>query len=355
MSLFQYCIVIVLLVVITKQSDGVCLSAWDSYVNKYSKSFENSIEEQESRSIWVQNLELIKIQNAKADAGESTYWLAENKFTDTNLSELQVNLGFVPRASVKRSKKGIAVPTFSITFYTMPLNAPLPSSYDARNVMINGRSVSLVSPVQDQGLCGCCYVFSAIDSITSIYMKKYNQMLNISIQEVVDCSSPWGNFGCNGGSMENVFRYAWNQNGLTAESTYPYTAAINQTCKASRKIGSRYAATRGLIRVQANEQYFKSALVNQGPISIGINANVTSFILYSNGVYSDIGCNSNNLNHAVLLVGYGSDVINGINLPYWLIKNSWGTGWGIRGYMKILRGSRNLCGVLSTGTLPVLV
>jgi hypothetical protein len=57
----------------------------------------------------------------------------------------------------------------------------------------------------------------------------------------------------------------------------------------------------------------------------------------------------------VLLVGYGSDVINGINLPFWLIKNSWGTGWGIRGYMKILRGSSNLCGVLSSGTLPVLV
>jgi hypothetical protein len=83
MSLFQYCIVIVLLLVISKQSDGVCLSAWDSYVNKYSKNFENSIEEQESRNIWLQNIEFIKIQNEKADAGESTYWLAENKFTDT--------------------------------------------------------------------------------------------------------------------------------------------------------------------------------------------------------------------------------------------------------------------------------
>jgi hypothetical protein len=76
-------------------------------------------------------------------------------------------------------------------------------------------------------LFSCCYVFSAIDSITSLYMKKYNQMLNISIQEVVDCSSAWGNVGCFGGSMENVFRYAWNQNGFTTESMYPYTATIN--------------------------------------------------------------------------------------------------------------------------------
>jgi hypothetical protein len=73
---------------------------------------------------------------------------------------------------------------------------------------------------------------------------------------------------------------------------------LKQTCRASRLARPRYAATKGFIRVQASEQYFRSALVNQGPISIGINANLTSFILYSSGVYSDIRCNSNNLNHA---------------------------------------------------------
>lgn len=72
---------------------------------------------------------------------------------------------------------------------------------------------------------------------------------------------------------------------------------FKSTCKLNRT-GLRYASVKGLTRIQSYIQYFQSALVNQGPIAIGINANLTTFTLYSSGVYSDIACSSNNLNHA---------------------------------------------------------
>ena len=95
---------------------------------------------------------------------------------------------------------------------------------DARSVLVNGKQISYVSPVRDQGSCGyltlilfffccskiyfiffkrACYAYSALDSMQSFYFKKYGQMMNLSIQEIIDCSSQWGNQGCSGGSMGN--------------------------------------------------------------------------------------------------------------------------------------------------------
>ena len=83
MNLFQYCTVILLLLFLTKQSEEICVDSWMNYVNEYSKTFEDSIEEQQSKNIWLKNIQIIKDQNEKANAGESSYWLAQNKFTDT--------------------------------------------------------------------------------------------------------------------------------------------------------------------------------------------------------------------------------------------------------------------------------
>ena len=98
----------------------------------------------------------------------------------------------------------------------------------------------------------------------------------------------------------------------------------------------------------------QAALVNKGPLSIGLNAGLSTFTTYSSGVYSDVNCNPNIQNHAALLIGYGVDVVNGVNVPFWLIKNSWGTGWGIKGFVKILRTNSNLCGVMSNVMYPTI-
>lgn len=80
-----------------------------------------------------------------------------------------------------------------------------------------------------------------------------------------------------------------------------------------------------------------------------IDASQSSFQFYSSGVYDEPGCSSTDLDHGVLLVGYG--VQKGV--PYYLVKNSWGTAWGEAGFIKMSRNGANQCGVASEATLPL--
>lgn len=101
---------------------------------------------------------------------------------------------------------------------------------------------------------------------------------------------------------------------------------------------------------KGDEQALADAVATVGPITVGIDADHASFLFYSSGIYDEPSCNPENLSHAVLLVGYGSEG----GQDYWIIKNSWGTGWGEGGYMKLLRNGQNTCGIASYALYPIL-
>ena len=98
-----------------------------------------------------------------------------------------------------------------------------------------------------------------------------------------------------------------------------------------------------------NELALQNDVANMGPVSVAIDASQPSFQLYHEGVYSDLECLSDNVNHGMLAVGYGtaSD-----GKDYWLVKNSWGETWGMEGYMMVARNQDNMCGIATDASYP---
>uniref|UniRef100_A0A4W4FZS9 Peptidase C1A papain C-terminal domain-containing protein n=1 Tax=Electrophorus electricus TaxID=8005 RepID=A0A4W4FZS9_ELEEL len=146
--------------------------------------------------------------------------------------------------------------------------------------------------------------------------------------------------------MGNAYNYVQSR-GINSEANYPYRA--NQDCL--------HDPDENVIMIQGHgrlpsgdEEVLKKALASFGPITVTIDASNISFMFYKTGIYDDPQCGMSKVTLDVLLVGYGSE--NGVD--YWIIKNSWGTGWGEKGYMRLLRNGSNFCGIANYALFPLL-
>ncbi|CAM1321229.1 Uncharacterised protein g7722 [Pycnogonum litorale] len=148
--------------------------------------------------------------------------------------------------------------------------------------------------------------------------------------------------------MDKAFRYIKDNKGIDTETSYPYKA-VDQKCKF---IKSDVGATdTGYVDIaKGNEEALKKATATVGPISVAIDASHFSFQFYSHGVYDEPNCSSIHLDHGVLVVGYGTEG----SVDYWLVKNSWGGGWGSSGYIKMSRNKNNQCGIASDASYPLV-
>ena len=212
------------------------------------------------------------------------------------------------------------------------------------------RNHDAVTHVKNQGKCGGCWAFSATGAVEGVTAINTGKLHNISEQQLIDCSQKQGNNGCEGGLMDQAFQYIIDNGGLCSEKDYPYDASDNQCesseCKNVVKISSYSDVTPN------NEKSLKRAVAQQ-PVSVAIQANSQSFQHYSGGVYDDINCGTQ-LDHGVLVIGYGTELLKDID--YWIVKNSWGELWGENGYIRILRNSddpRGLCGIAMQPSFPV--
>jgi len=208
---------------------------------------------------------------------------------------------------------------------------------------VDWRDHNLVTPVKDQGQCGSCWAFSTVGSIESRSAIATGSLPNLAEQQFVDCDKV--DSGCNGGLMDNGFTYAKGVD-LCTESSYPYTARGGSCRASSCTVGLSRGSVTGYTDVSSSSSALVSAL-NQGPVSVAIEADQSAFQQYSSGVLTS-GCGTS-LDHGVIAVGYGTQ--NGVD--YYKVRNSWGASWGDNGYLKIGR-SGNVCGIHSDASYPTV-
>jgi len=305
---------------------------WESFKQTHSKSY-SSMEEKSRFIKFNNNFKAIIQHNAEQERGLHSYRLGINEYSDLDIFEVHMKMNGY-RQSVGAPRNG--------SKYMSPANlAELPDTVD-------WREEGYVTPVKNQGQCGSCWAFSTTGSLEGQHFKATGKLVSLSEQQLVDCSHKYGNDGCEGGLMDNAFQYIKENGGVDTEDTYPYDAADEKCHFKKRDVG---AEDTGYVDVTAgDEDALKEASATVGPISVAIDASHSSFQLYSSGVYEEPQCSSEQLDHGVLVVGYGTE--NGKD--YWLVKNSWGESWGENGYIKMARNSDNQCGVASQASYPLV-
>jgi len=200
---------------------------------------------------------------------------------------------------------------------------------------IDWRTSGVVQGVKDQGACGSCWAFSTTGSTEAAWAIAGKGKLSLSEQQLVSCSGAYGNLGCNGG----WYFWAWEYmkvNALETEASYPYTSGngVTGACKANASLGK--VKVTGYTQVAATSTAIKSA-INLKPVSVAIEADTYVFQTYSTGIITSSACGTN-IDHAVVAVGYGSN--------YYIVRNSWGTGWGESGYVRIgITEGNGTCGI----------
>ena len=211
------------------------------------------------------------------------------------------------------------------------------------NLSASYDSVSLghVSPVKNQGGCGSSVAFATMALVETCFEKTVGIFGDYSEQHLLDCAGARGVVGCHGSWASGYTSWlTTNKPKLASEKSYPYTAREG-TCRTDYEELHQGAKISGSYRGRGNEETLKALVYQHGAVLVAaaVNANFTR---YRGGIFG--GCyESDKVNQAVVVVGYGSE--NG--LDYWLVKNSWGPGWGDQGYIKIMRGV-NMCGIGTT-------
>lgn len=216
----------------------------------------------------------------------------------------------------------------------------------------------MVTPVKDQASCGSCWAFSVTGAIESANAVAGKGLVGLSEQQLVDCSHACCtvanqqvcNSGCGGGWMWNAMYDVIAWGGLESETAYPYTA-MDGACQMKNDTkfsGSLRNYTCLSNPDPADEDAMAAILVQKGPLSVAINADMV--MSYTGGIITPgDSCPGTYLNHAVLIVGYGEED----GTKYWIVKNSWGSGWGEEGYFRLERGV-GACGI-NNAVVAVLV
>jgi len=302
-------------------SDEEYTTMWSAFKGDFKKAYE-SVEEHAGRfAVFKDNIDFITSHNARA--AEHGYTVGLNQFADMTRQEFKKTM-LTYQAD---QKKANPVKVFD--------TASNPSAVD-------WVTKGAVTPVKNQGGCGSCWAFSTTGSLEGAYQIATGKLLSLSEQELVDCVP---HTDCErGGNYDMGFQYITGK-GDDLEATYSYTGKKGK-CNIKKRAAADAVKPSVVTRyhdVTPDSEPQLEAAVAQGPVSIAIDAKLDGFQFYKSGVFS--GTCGDTLDHAVLVVGYGTDS----GKDYWKIKNSWGTTWGDAGYIRVVKGSKATVNATSAG------
>ncbi|XP_048138070.1 senescence-specific cysteine protease SAG39 [Rhodamnia argentea] len=332
----QYCILVPLVFLLgalahraagrALQRDDPMYELHEQWVARYGRVYKDAEERQTRFEIFKANVLGIESFNR---ANDKPYKVGVNGFADLTSEEFKARNQF----------KSHMCSTEAASFKYGNVTA-VPSSMD-------WRKKGAVTPVKNQGQCGCCWAFSAVAAVEGINGITTGKLISLSEQELVDCDVGGQDQGCEGGWMDSAFQFV-EKHGLTTEANYPYKGTDDK-CNIKSE-SNRAVMIKGYEDVPASsEGALLKAVANQ-PVSVAIDAGGFQFQFYSSGVFT--GACGTELDHGVTAVGYGT---SDDGTKYWLVKNSWGGEWGEEGYIRMQRdvsAKEGLCGIAMKASYP---
>ncbi|KAK2839139.1 hypothetical protein Q7C36_013953 [Tachysurus vachellii] len=226
----------------------------------------------------------------------------------------------------------VRVPRFSVLHHGPRRVAPYPQKFD-------WRERGAVGPVHNQRSCGGCWAFSVVSAVESVQVKDGGTFQELSVQQVIDCA--YYSKGCDGGSPVSALEWL-KQSGekLVMETEYPFKEKTGLCQVFPQSHGGVSVKDYAVFNFRGQEGEMSKSLVDLGPLVVIVDA--LSWQDYQGGIIQH-HCSAEHANHAVLITGYDTTG----EVPFWIVRNSWGTSWGDEGYAYIKMGE-NLCGVANS-------
>jgi len=313
---------------------GSVVEQWNEFQEKYGRQYASDAERLQRFQAFADNVDMMR----KMAAMDPTA-------TYTHLSPLAdvPQRAFLQRQALKVSRADIAAHARDAAAQAgLIAAAPVPKSFD-------WRERGAVNGVKDQGQCGSCWAFSTVANVEAQNFLQNGQLLSLSEQELVSCDKT--DEGCDGGLPTNAMKQLIARHeGLELESDYPYAAEAGH-CAAEKS--KELVFLRDVVKIGANEVHMQRALVEYGTLSVAMNAGHLQ--MYSSGISDPWFCNPLALDHAVALVGFGEQQNRWLpgSTKFWTVRNSWGEGWGEKGYFRLVRG-KGKCGINTMASSAVV-
>jgi KDEL-tailed cysteine endopeptidase len=306
-------------------SDIELISQFLMFKSKFGKQYQSESDFNYRQSIFAETLKRISAHNSDES---QTFKMGVNMFSDLTSTERKSK--YLGKSSSSPKVDHCQAPDYLTKSKSNPTQEA-----------VDWAAAGKVQVVKDQQQCGSCWAFSAIAALESAYAIYKNDLPNLSEQELVDCSNKYGNQGCNGGDMFQAYNYILDHK-INTSAKYPYKGA-DKKCKKDLVDHGDYTMSQCVKTENTIDGLVKATVIQ--PVAVGFYV-IDSFFDYQSGVYNPTEDCDSLPNHGVLNVGFD---LSG-DLPFFKVKNSWGSSWGEEGYFRVITGKgKGTCQIAGNG------